>query len=261
MENLKRPFFIVAVAMMVLVVVVELGAGLAIGGRSATGTFQEAASSGAFAGQANATPTEPIEAPPGRGILYMALIDGIVLYTVVLMGISLVLPEGIHGRVQGIVTLVLAIILIIVAILLIIIALVELVIMVSLFVSFPFGTLAYLAIWGSFPRSDAAVLLGLIMFLKLLFAGFLLFAHPMFLQNKGLVLLVATSLVAGLLVTFLHGLVPRPLVSITDDIAAIVLGVIAITWALVLAIGSIPPIVRALRADRSASMFTPRPEQ
>jgi len=49
-------------------------------------------------------------------------------------------------------------------------------------------------------------------------------------------------------VTFLHGMVPGILVSITDDIAAIVLAIVAIIWAIVLLVGSIPAVVKAVRS-------------
>jgi len=185
--------------------------------------------------------------PPGRGIPYLALIDVILLYTVVLMGIGLVLPDRLHGRVQGATTLIGSIILIIVAFIMLIIAFVELLIMLALVAAAPFGTIAYLVIWGFFPRGDAAVLLSLLMFLKLAFCVFLVLAHQRFLQNKGLVLLVLTSLLCTLIVAFLHGLVPIILVSIVDDIAAVIFAILAIIWGIVLLIGSIPAVVKAVR--------------
>jgi hypothetical protein len=56
-----------------------------------------------------------------------------------------------------------------------------------------------------------------------------------------------TSLLGNVVAVFLHGLVPGILVSITDDLAGIVFAVVAIVWAIVLLIGSIPAIVRALQ--------------
>jgi hypothetical protein len=129
-----------------------------------------------------------------------------------------------------------------------IIALVELVVMVSLFLAAPFGTIAYLAIWGFFPRGEAAAILGLLLMLKLGFVGCLLAAQQRFLTMKLLVALITTSLVLDLVVGFLHGFVPRILVSITDDLGAIVIAIVAIVWALILLIGSIPAIVKALRS-------------
>jgi hypothetical protein len=91
------------------------------------------------------------------------------------------------------------------------------------------------------------------MSLKLAFAVVLLLAHQRFLQNKGLVLIILTSLLANVILSFLHGIVPRLLVSITDAIGAIVVGILAAVWALIFLIGSIPAIVKALRVDRATA--------
>lgn len=47
-------------------------------------------------------------ATPGLGIRYLPLLDGLLLYTVVLMGLGILLSRSVVGRVQGIVTLVIA---------------------------------------------------------------------------------------------------------------------------------------------------------
>ena len=64
---------------------------------------------------------------------------------------------------------------------------------------------------------------------------------------KGLVLIVLTSLVAGLVVSFLHGFVPGILVSITDAVAGIVVAILAILWAAFLLLGSVFSVVAALK--------------
>src|SRR5437588_825720 len=83
-------------------------------------------------------------------------------------------------------------------IVLIFVALALLILMISLLLSVPFGSLAYLALYGTFDAGSAIVVLSLIMFLKLAFAVCLVLSQPRFLQNKGLVLLVLTSLVANI---------------------------------------------------------------
>jgi len=116
----------------------------------------------------------------------------------------------------------------------------------------PGRAIAYLALWGFFPRGDAAVVLSLLLVLKLAFAALLILAHHRFLRNKGLVALVLTTLGATIAVAFLHGLVPVIVVSIVDAVAAVVIAIIAIAWALVLLIGSIPAVVKAARATTGA---------
>ncbi|WP_020576025.1 hypothetical protein [Actinopolymorpha alba] len=243
MARLRIPFFVISLVAIGLVVLVELGSPLLLGGRSAAGgLLQEAARR-----DLELSEVSGVSEPPGRAIGYLALVDVILLYSIALMAVGLVVPDRLHGRLQGILTLVGSIVLILVAIVLLLITIVELSIMVSLFLATPFGTIAYLAVWGYFPRSDASIVLSLLMALKLIFALALVLAHQRFLQNKGLVLLVLTSFLCNVIVAFLHGFVPIVVVSIVDDLAAAVLAVVAIVWALVLLIGSIPAIVKAAR--------------
>jgi hypothetical protein len=74
---------------------------------------------------------------------------------------------------------------------------------------------------------------------------------------KGLVLLVLTSLVCNIIVAFLHGLVPIILVSIFDNIAALVVGIVAIVWAIVLLVLSIPSIVAMIRLGAGTDLRAP----
>ncbi|GIH02134.1 hypothetical protein Rhe02_02010 [Rhizocola hellebori] len=238
MDRLRTPFFFISLVALGLVVLVETGSSFLLGLQPAMGTAAELG--------ADVPPGAP-ENPGGLAISYLALIDVIVLGTVALMAVGIVFSKRLHARAQGIITLIGAIVLILIAIVLLIVAIAQLILMVSLLLAIPFGTIAYLIIWGSFPRGEAAVVLSLIMFLKLVAVAFLIAAQQRFLQNKGLVALILTSLLGNVVAVFLHGLVPGILVSITDDIAAIVFAVVAIIWAIILLIGSIPAIVRALQ--------------
>jgi hypothetical protein len=246
-ERLKTPFFFVSLAAMILVVLLETGSRFLLAGHDVGAQL---------AGQAQAlgvaVPADA-QSPPGLGIGYLALVDAVALFTLLLMGTGLVVPQRLQGRVQGIATLVFAILLILGALVLLFIAIAKLILMVTLFFAFPFGTIGYLIIWGFFPRGTTTILLSLLMFLKLVFAVFLLLAQPRFVQNKGLVLLTLTSLVCNIVASFLQGIVPVILVSITDALAAILFAIVAIVWAIVLLVGSIPGIVRALQATAAAA--------
>ncbi|QLQ36220.1 hypothetical protein [Micromonospora robiginosa] len=249
MGELRKPFLLLALFVVALVVGVELGAAALTGGGDAGGALRDSAGQlGVELGDVGA-----VAEPSGRGIGYLALIDVVALWTTGLFALSLVLPDRVQGRVQGVATLVFSIVLLLVSLVLLIIAFVELTVMVSLFLAPPFGTLAYLAVWGFFPVDDAAVLLGLVLLLKLIWAGLLLAAQPRFLRNKGLVLLALTTLLCTVVLQFLHGLLPVILVSILDDLGAVVFAVVALIWALVLLIGSIPAIVKAVRTTVTTS--------
>lgn len=184
--------------------------------------------------------------PPGSGIAAMALVDGIVVYGLVMLSLPMLVSQETQGRLSGLVTVIFSIVILIVAIILVITLFIKTLIMVALFTAAPFGTIAYLAIWGFFNRGGAAAILSINLALKLCFAICLVLAHPRFLQSKGLVLMVLTSLAAVLIISFLHGFVPIVLVSITDMVAGIVMCVIAVVWAIVLLIGGIMGLVRAI---------------
>jgi hypothetical protein len=132
------------------------------------------------------------------------------------------------------------------SIVLIFIALGKLFLMIALFFAVPFGTAAYFAAgWGTFPRGAAAAILALLMLLKIGTSICLPIAHQRFLAAKGLILIL-TSFLATIIVAFLHGLVPLPVVSITDALAAIIVGILALIWAIVMLVGSIVAVVQAL---------------
>jgi hypothetical protein len=243
MGELRKPFLLLALLAVVLAVMVELGSGLLTGGGDASGALRDSAGDlGVELGGVG-----DVTEPSGRGTTYLALIDAVAIWTTGLFCLSLVVPDRIQGRVQGVATLIFSILLILGSLVLLVIAFIELSIMVSLFLAAPFGTLAYLALWGFFPVGDASLILGLVLLLKLAWAALLVLAQPRFLQNKGLVLLILTTLLCTIVLEFLHNLVPVILVSILDDLGAVVFAVIAIVWGLVLLIGSIPAIVKAVR--------------
>lgn len=193
---------------------------------------------------------------PGQGIPSLAILDGLLFFTVALLGLALLVPERIYGRVQGIVTLLVSIGVLLGAIVLALKTIVLVFVMIGLLLAASFGTIAYLAIWGSFQVKAAQATLGVLLLLKIAFGVCLLLAQPRFLQNKGLVLLVLTSLLANVVVSFLIGFPPRILASITDVIGAIIVAVLAAIWAVVFLVGSIVSIVKVLRLTRGSAAVT-----
>ncbi len=265
MDELRRPLYVIALVLIALVVIFEIGAhfGLKPGVAADRGTqVLEVPGVNDVLVKAGVDPddidSEQIQAtaeanpePPGLAIPYQALVDGLLLFTTILIGLPLLFPERITGRVQGIGTLVVSIIVILLGIVLLIFAIAKLILMVSLFLAAPFGTIAYFALFGFFPKGAALAVLAVLMALKLAFCILLVLAQQRFVQNKGLVLLVLTALITNILITFLLGIVPSVLVSITDAIAAIIVAIIAIIWAIVMLVFSIVSIVKVLRIDRA----------
>jgi hypothetical protein len=226
LDELRKPFLVIALVLIALVVLIE-----------GTSVFWINSDKVADALGAES---------PGYGIGYLAFLDTFVFYITLLIGLAMIIPERLQGRVQGCATAIVSFLGCLGAIFAIITCLVVLIIMVTLLLAPIFGTLAYLAIYGHFERGAAAATLSLIMTLKIGFVVCLVLAHQRFLQNKGLVLIVLTSLLANIIISFLHGFVPGILVSITDAIGAIIVAILAVIWAIVLFIFAIISIVKAI---------------
>lgn len=251
MDTLRKPFFLAAIVLILLVVLVETGSGFFI--RPSLPVNGAVAKVGADLGlspddlrkQPDSAEFKTVK-PAGCGITSMSCLDGMMLFTVALMAAQFFLGERLQGRVQGIVTLVVSFLVLMGAIGAVFVILAKLLLMVGFLLAIPFGTLVYLIIWGFFDTGSAAAVLGLLLAMKLGFAICLVLAQQRFLQNKGLVLIIVTSLVANLLVGFLHGIVPGFLVSITDAIAGIVVLILGAIWAVVFLVGSLISVKKAL---------------
>jgi hypothetical protein len=259
MDELRKPLLVIALVLFLIVVLIEIGSGFALkGAPPADNSKIMSTITGALPPEIRdimsdvesddvTELSDASEDIPGLAISYMALFDGIVLFTVGLVGTSLILSNSVQGRIQGCATFILSIFLILACIGLFFLALIALLIMVALLLAVPFGTIAYLAIYGFFARGSASTILSLLLLLKIIFAVCLVLAQQRFLQNRGLVLMVLSSLIANIVISFLHGFVPIILVSITDAIGAIVMAVCGCIWWIVALIGAIPAVLRALR--------------
>jgi hypothetical protein len=224
-----------------------LTVGIEIGSHALTGGAPAATD---FAAQAAQLGTSSFDAsnvtqPPGIGISYLALIDGLLLFVLAMEGLSLIVSQTTAARVQGIVTFIVSLIWIIVSVGLAFVALGLLLLMIGLLLAVPFGTLVYLAKWGFFPVGKSAAILSLILLLKLIWGGALVAANPRFLVVKSLVIWFLLSLVLQVVLSFLQGLLPGVIVSIGDALWALVIAVVAVVWAVITLIGAIPAVVKA----------------
>lgn len=226
-ESMRKPFFIVSLIAVLLALLVELSSMAVL--------------------HVSTSPGSPLNlAPNGKAIPMMAFLDGLVFYATLIIGIALIIPERVQSKVQGVVTLIFSFLLVIGGITALFLEIALVMLMVSLVLSVPFGTIAYFAIWANFDTDNARLVLSLLMTLKIIFAVCLVLAHQRFLQNKGFVLIILTSLVSNLIIAFLHGFVPGSLVSITDGVAAIIVCILALIWGGVYLIGGIISVVKAI---------------
>ena len=150
---LRRPLFYAALVVFAVVVLVEVGMSLLLGQTAVEPV------SAAEAGKLDVPldvflKTQQADAePPGAGIGFLAFLDGLLLFTVVMLGLSLIMDLRTYGRAQGVATLVVMLLWVIASFLTAMLALAKLFLMIGLFVSAPFGTIAYLALWGNFPKA------------------------------------------------------------------------------------------------------------
>ena len=224
LDSLRKPFLWAALILLVLAFLAELGMSQLLEMLIDEGTAEA----------------------QGWGIPFLAFLDGLLLFVVLSTVLATITPERIQGRLQSLVTLILSILVIIGGIIAIVAAMTMVILMVALFMAPPFGTAIYLAKYRSFPTGSAGITLAVLMMLKLGFAICLVLAHQRFLLNKSLIVLTLCSFLTGIIVSFLHSFVPGILVSITDMVAAIVVAIIAVIWAVLFLISSIPGVVKSI---------------
>lgn len=185
------------------------------------------------------------------GIAALWLLDISLLWTLILGALAFIVDRNLLGKVQGIVTLVLSIVIILWGLKTLIVDFVLLLIMVALLSSF-FGWLVYVPLFAFFATGQAAQFLGILTLLKLVALVLLVVAQRRFARQFGILLLFGLSLLLDLVLSFLHALPPSVLVSVTDDIGAIVICIVAIIYAVIQLIWAIVAILRAVVSVRES---------
>lgn len=188
------------------------------------------------------------DSAPGLGIRMLGLIDLALGWTLALMAVEIIRPVGPLAKLQGFVTLVLSIFGILAGLLLIFATLSLLTLMVSLLLAFPFGTAVYMAAWGTFPAGTAQAVLALLMTFKLTGIALFMVATPALLKNKGLLLLLGLSVGLTFLTGLLIGFVPGVVAAIADVVGALISAISGTIWMVVLLIGAVGSILRAIRS-------------
>src|SRR5262249_13943211 len=97
-----------------------------------------------------------------------------------------------------------------------------------------------------FSKGVVASIVSLLMLLKIAGSVCLILAQPRFLESKGLVLIVASSIGCVFLIGFLYALVPGFLLPIIDGVAGLVIAIVTIIWAVIYLIGAIIGLVKLI---------------
>lgn len=192
------------------------------------------------------------ERPPGLALPALALLDGLLAWTGFLFATATVMAQGWHSRLRAVATVVVCLAVIGTAVAMLLAAVGKLTLMLSLLLAAPFGTIAYLAVYGGFNSGAVLAMLGAATLCRALFIGLLLVASWRYLENKTLMLLTGTGFLGGFVVGGLFALLPGILHSVGDAVSAIVLAVLGLVWAVVLLLMSLPALIKLLRVDRLA---------
>lgn len=225
-RDLRVPFFLLAIFVMVVIFALETGAHWLL--PSAT---------------TNASQTSQSQ----LGVPSLWLLDIALLWNLVLMGIQLLPDKPLVARVQGIVSLVLSLVVIFAGLKTLLESFIALTIMMALVAS-PFGWFIYVPLFAFFDTRAASLVLSALTLFKLVVVVLLIVAQQGFLKVKGLVVLVALSLLCDLLLAFLIAFPPGVFASITDAIGAIIVSIVAIVYAVFQAFWAIYAIVLAIRS-------------
>lgn len=256
--RLRTPLFIAATIMFLIAVSLEAGSGWFVGYFD-DGTAAVAASVDEYLASLDLDEDDAEQAredfdrlsaedkPPGIGITALLAVDAIVGFGVLMRLLELVIPLHIHSRVRLVLGLILSLVVIIGGLIALFALIAYLLVMVSMFLAAPFGTIAYLAIWGSFDTGAAAgVLMGIVV-AKVAYIVLLVLSQQRYLQRKMILLFWLCSLLATIVVIIMHGIVPSILVSITDCIAAIVAVIIALVLAIIELLGGLVGVVGEIK--------------
>lgn len=264
METLNKPLFYAAIACITLAFLIEIGASFTLPGLADTNNNSIGSVVSAMCDTKDPLFLDQCknkekliktitafnnqnESPPGYGISLLAVLDGLVVFTVLLMASPMIISAQVYGKIQGVSTFAVSLITIGGSIFMATVVFSLLMVMISLFVSAPFGTMAYMVIYGYFDTTSASITLGLIMTLKTAFAVLLIMSHHRFLQNKSLIFIIACSFLTTIIVSLLHNIVPSFLVNITDAVAGLIVAIIGLIWAIIFLVGSLPSILKALK--------------
>lgn len=264
-SKLRTPALVGSLVCAVLIIVVELGGAFeanasifeGLGGRlgelgdSFGSLGQDGASEtnsevGGFGDLEGLLDTDAKDVP-GLAIAALIYLDVMLLTMLILFTLPLIVSPRVLAQLQGCFSCVLGVVVILMGLFTLLAALVSLFLMIGLLLAIPFGTIVYMILYADFDTTEAAAIMSTLMFLKILMTVLLLIAHERFLLNIGMIALIATSIVAMVVISFLHNFPPTFLVSITDTVAALIVAILAIIWGFIHAIGGIIGIVTMLK--------------
>lgn len=187
------------------------------------------------------------EAPPGLASRALAGVDFLLLWTAFLFASATAISPEVHARVRAIATPLVCLMAAILLVVLIFLALGRLIMLLTLLLSAPFGTIVYLAVYGGFGTGAVLASLGAASLFRALFIGFLLASSWRYINNWTLLLITGTGFLCTVIAGVVFGLLPGILHAIGDAALALLFAIFALVWALILLVRSIPGLTATLR--------------
>ena len=242
MAGIRKPLLWVATAITFVVVLIELGA---------TEMLPAPVSAAAVPGLLSKS-SYPSGDPAGWGIPYLAMIDGLLCYALLMMALSVTVSAAVQTRFEKIATLIGSLLYVLAGLAWLLTAMAMLLLMVGTVLA-PSGIAIYMGKWGAFPIGSAAGTLGAVMTLKIGAVIVLFLAHPYFAKNIPLVVLLLLSFIGTALISFLHGFVPFPFVSIADVLAALIVGILGWIWGIILLLSGLLQVIKLIVRTATAT--------
>ncbi len=186
------------------------------------------------------------KAPTTFATMSLALIDGLTLWTIALFATATLVRQSVHARVRSVISPLFYLLMLVVSVIMTLASLAALFAMLTLFLAAPFGTIVYLIKFGSFGSTGVMVTLGFATLFRFAALICLLLSSWRFLKNKTLIGLIATGYVLALIAGLVFGILPGILHAIVDAGLAIIFGIVAAIWSVILLVRSIPGLRAAI---------------
>ncbi|MDQ1377054.1 MAG: hypothetical protein QOE15_1227 [Acidimicrobiaceae bacterium] len=244
----RRPLLLVALVLLAAVVIFELAAGPLVRPSQGSPPEAEVLAIPGVAGMIHDAQLEPGEvtqvaagrhrASPGA-LRAQALIDGLLLVCVLALALPRLVPGRDVTRRARLGSFIASLAILLAGIWVLVAGVARLRHLVALYLSPPFGTLSYLLLDASFPRSGSLVAISVLMALKVAACVALFRSDPRVASQRGIAGLAVSSLAVTVLTVFCYSLAPPSLGNVTDALATAVVAAVAVLWAGIIVSGSV----------------------
>lgn len=186
-------------------------------------------------------------AAEGLSMPAMGLIDGLLLWLLLTLVTSTIIPAPVHNKLRALLTPLVYLVAVIVAVFVFFGGVLKLTLMLSLLLAVPFGPLVYLSVYGNFGTDGVTLVTGIVTGFRAAVLVILCISSWRYLKNKTLISMATAGFISGFLVGLIFALLPGILHSVGDAVLAIIFAVLASVMSIVMFVRSIPALLSAFR--------------